>query len=397
MSQAAASAADKKVDEAGVIPVDVLTKYKEAGQISQKVLAQVSEWCVEGANVVELCKKGDALLEEEVQKVFKGKKVNKGFSHPVTVSPSIFITPYTPLESDKEEAEVTLKKGEIVKIQLGAQIDGYPTIVCDSVQVSAGDEITGREADLFLATYYANELLLRLIVPPGLVGSEEEKAIRKFTPTQTEISQMLEKVAKSYDCNIVESTTSWLFAQNEIESDKKIILSPGSGVKGDGVPAIGEFWGVEVGATLGSGKIKNLPNRATLLRRTGANHSLGRDSSRAVLTEVTKQFNKFPFSLRQCSNEKVAKVGVLECIRTGIMRQYEVSGDKDDKPVARLLTTVAITKNGITKIAAPPTPDLSKYKTDKKITDEDILKILSIPLANPNKNKKKKKAATQEE
>jgi hypothetical protein len=49
----------------------------------------------------------------------------------------------------------------------------------------------------------------------------------------------------------------------------------------------------------------------------------------------------------------------------------------------------------MTRLATPPNPDLSKYKTDKKITDEEILKILEQPTAKPssskNKNKKKKK------
>ncbi len=59
---------------------------------------------------------------------------------------------------------------------------------------------------------------------------------------------------------------------------------------------------------------------------------------------------------------------------------------------------IAITKNGLQKIAAPPAPDLSKFKTDKKITDEEILKILEQPLAKEakaksSKSKKKKKPA----
>ena len=110
-------------------------------------------------------------------KVYKGKKVAKGIGHCTTVSPSSYITPYTPLKSDTEEAATTLKKGEVVKIQLGAQIDGFSAIVCDSVLVGVEGEVTGREADLFLATYYANELLLRLMIPPGLVphGDEEEQ------------------------------------------------------------------------------------------------------------------------------------------------------------------------------------------------------------------------------
>jgi methionine aminopeptidase len=91
--------------------------------------------------------------------VYKGKKVSKGIGHCTTVSPSSYVTPYTPLKSDAEEAATTLKKGEPVKIQLGAQIDGFPAIVCDTVLVGAEGEVSGREADLMLATHYSNELL----------------------------------------------------------------------------------------------------------------------------------------------------------------------------------------------------------------------------------------------
>ena len=44
-------------------------------------------------------------------------------------------------------------------------------------------------------------------------------------------------------------------------------------------------------------------------------------------------------------------------------------------------------------LAAPPKPDLSKYVTDNKIRDEEVLKILERPLARSTgkKNKKKKK------
>lgn len=61
----------------------------------------------------------------------------------------------------------------------------------------------------------------------------------------------------------------------------------------------------------------------------------------------------------------------------------------------------AITKNGISKLGSAPALDLSKYETDKKITDEEVLKILEQPLsrntgkkgkAKPKKKKTAKKA-----
>ena len=321
-------------------------------------------WISEGASIVELCERGDKLLDEEVGKVYRGKKIPKGIGHCTTISPSSYVTPYTPLKSDAEESGATLKAGEVIKIQLGAQIDGFAAIVCDNVVV--GGEVTGETADLLLGTYYANELLLRLMTPPGLVAHGDE-----------------------------ESTTIWQFEHNEIESKKKIILSPGEGVRGDGLPDVGEVWGVEVGLSLGSGKVKNNGNRTTLHRRTANTFGLKRPTSRQLLSEVVKRFGTFPFSLRQIEDEKVAKVGVVECVRGGVLRQYEVVAEKDSKPVARLFSTVAVTKNGLQRLAAPPAIDLEKVKSDKKIEDEEILKILEQPLGKTSvkKNKKKKKPA----
>lgn len=304
------------------------------------MLKEVAALCVDGAKVVDICEKGDKILEDEIAKVYKGKKMIKGIGHPATVSPSSYVTPYTPLKSEKE-AERTITAGEIVKVQLGAQIDGFGTIVCDNIVV--GDKISSREADLLLATYYANELLLRLLLPPGLFATsdEDKKAAASQKPySQAKINSLLESVAKTYGTNVVESTTSWQFERNEIEGKKKIILSPSEGTRGEGLPEVGEVWGIEVGLSLGSGKVKQLPERATLHRRTDTKYGLKRDSSRKLLTEIVKKFGTFPFSLRQLEDERSAKVGVVECVRGGVVRAYEVAAEKDGEPVSRLFSTV---------------------------------------------------------
>ena len=246
-----------------------------------------------------------------------------------------------------------MKAKEAVKIQLGAQIDGFGTIVCDTIIVPAKErgesEINGREADLLLATYYANELLIRLMMPPALLAStdeEKKEASTKKAPTQSKITKMLETVVKSYDCSLVESTTSWLFERNEIEGKKKIVLAPESETaKGDGIPEQGEVWGVEMGVSLGTGKNKILEKRPTLHRRTTITYQLKRPSSRQTLSEIVKKFGTFPFSLRQLDDERAAKVGVVECVRSNVLRQYEVISDKDMAPVARMLTTIGMLRS----------------------------------------------------
>lgn len=285
-----------------------------------------------------------------------------GFAHPTTVSPSSYVTPYTPMTSDTAEANVELQAGEVIKIQLGAQVDGFGSIVCDTIIIGAEDVVTGRTADLILATHYANELLLRLMIPPGTLGSgtdeEKAKAAAVKPPTQTKITQLLEKVVKSYDCNLVESTTSWLFKHDEIEGEKKIVLAPAEGTKGDGVPELGEVWGVEIGVSLGSGKVKTLEQRATLHRRTTNTYILKSQTARKTLSTIQSRFGHFPFSSRQLEEEGTDtkfKVGLFDGVRQGVLRQYELVGDKDSSPVARLLTTLgkfpipdSIFDNGLT-------------------------------------------------
>jgi methionine aminopeptidase len=57
---------------------DTLTKYKSAAAISQKVLEEVTKLCAAGEKIVTICERGDKLLEEEIAKVYRGKKVSKG-------------------------------------------------------------------------------------------------------------------------------------------------------------------------------------------------------------------------------------------------------------------------------------------------------------------------------
>ena len=271
-----------------------------------------------------------------------------GISHPTTVSPSSYVTPYTPLVSDAEEASTQIEAGEVVKIQLGAQIDGFGSIVCNTIvvpsEVGAQPKISPRQADLLLATHYANELLLRLMLPPGVMpwGSDEEKKRAAMTkpPTQARINTLLEKVAKAYECTLVQNTTCWLFDRNEIEGKKKIILGPTENMKGEGSAEVAEVWGVEMGLSLGSGKVKDLEQRSTLLRRTTTTYGLKRPSSRQTLSEIVKKFGTFPFSLRQLDDERAAKVGVIECIRTNVLREYKPAADASGEPVSRLLTTI---------------------------------------------------------
>jgi methionine aminopeptidase len=298
--------------------------------------------------VLTLCTKGDALLTNEMAKVYRRQQITKGFAAPTTVTPNSFVTPFTPLVSDAEDACISLKAGELVKVQLGAHVDGFAVIVCNTIIVPRAKQkevqISERTSDLLLATYYANELMLRLMVPSTVIQTSSEvenlQAELLAPVTQSRINTLIEKIAKSYDVRVIQQTTSSRFDRNETESGKKIILAPGDGEKGEDPTEVGEVWGVEICMSLGSGEVKNLEKRSTLLKRTKTICALIRPSSREVLSEVTKKFGSFPFSLRQLDDERAGKVGAVECIRTGVLREYKPAAEADGSAVSRLFTTI---------------------------------------------------------
>ena len=153
-----------------------------------------------------MCQQGDKLLEEECSKVYKGKKISKGtitpiatrvdvqgIAFPTAISPNNAVAHLSPIESEPE-AEVTLKAGDMVKISLGAHIDGFAGILADTIVVpeSEGEEtaeVSGRKADVLMAAWLASEAAIRLVKPGA----------KNYAVTET-----VGKIAQAFGCKPLE-------------------------------------------------------------------------------------------------------------------------------------------------------------------------------------------------
>lgn len=73
----------------------------------------------------------------------------------------------------RSEVDILLKKGDVVKIDLGAHIDGFVAVSAFTTVVGATKEnpATGRAADAVLAAYNASQIALRLLKPGNAVSS----------------------------------------------------------------------------------------------------------------------------------------------------------------------------------------------------------------------------------
>merc|ERR1712224_195058 len=129
----------------------VVTKYKMAGDMANSIMKKIVSLCVEGASCRQISTTGDAFILEETGKVFKKEKeMKKGIGFPVCISVNHIVCHFSPLLS---EADVILKDGDLVKIDMGVHIDGFIGGLAHTVVVGATKEnkIAGRKADVLLA------------------------------------------------------------------------------------------------------------------------------------------------------------------------------------------------------------------------------------------------------
>lgn len=364
---------------------DVVTKYKAAAEIANAALKVVVAECKVGAKLVHIANKGDALIEELASKVFKGKKIDKGIAFPTCLSVNSVVGHYCPAADDA----TVLAEGDCVKIDLGAHIDGWIAVGAHTVILSA-EPIKGKDADLLAATSACMEAALRTIRP----GKKAK-----------ELAPVLEKIAASYGCSVVEGVLCHQMKQAVIDGHKTAPnrVAPIEGAtpqqqaqaaaaaakEGENEFEEGEVWAVDVVLSTGVGSARVLDEKATTVykRALDVEYSLKMKASRAAFSEISRRFSTMPFSLRALSTPG-ARLGVIECVNHYLLQAYPVLHERAGERVAQLKTTVLLMPNGSDRITQTP---LQAFESDKKVEDELVKKLLATSL----KPKKKKKPATK--
>jgi len=358
----------------------VVTKYKMAAEIVNRVLKEIVNKCAVGQSVRELCVTADTILADETGKAFKkDKKVQKGIAFPCCISVNNCICHFSPLCNDPD---TILKAGDVTKIDLGAHIDGFIAVVAHTVIIGEDAEkptVDGRKADALLAAHYASEAALRLVKP----GNETYA-----------ITDTVQKIAESYECKPIEGMLSHQLKQNKIDGEKTIIQNPSEAQRKEHDKfdfELHEVYAIDVLISTGEGQGKDKDAKITIYKKTDETYMLKMKNSREFYSTVTKKFGSMPFNLRSFDSETKAKMGVVECVTHKLVEPFQVLHEKESEIVAQFKFTVLLMPNGPHKITGLPF-DPSKCTSTHSIEDTEILTLLKTS-ANPKSGKKKKKAA----
>uniref|UniRef100_A0A915Q3W9 Peptidase M24 domain-containing protein n=1 Tax=Setaria digitata TaxID=48799 RepID=A0A915Q3W9_9BILA len=376
-------------DEKGVMETPasdlVVTKYAMAADIVSAVLKELLIAVKDGAEVGEICDLGDRLMNERIAKVFKKEKdALKGIAMPTCVSINNCVCHFSPLRSDPP---VVIKDGQMVKVDLGAHIDGFIATAAHTIVVGASPEnkIKGRKANVMLAAYNAMEAAIRML-RPGLYKNME-------------ITDMIDKIASIYKVKPVENMLSHELRKNKIDGEKQIIQNPGEKQRSEMTKCNFEkfeVYAIDILMSTGEGKTRMLDSRTTVYKKVDdLVYSLKVKASRMFLSAAVNKYGLMPFTLRSFEDEKLAKMGVVECERHNLMRPYQVLYERDGEFVAQFKSTVLIMPNGLLKITGFPL-DMKTLESDIKIEDQLITSLLNSSL-KPKKAKKKPKGDKKDE
>ncbi|XP_062519204.1 proliferation-associated protein 2G4-like [Corticium candelabrum] len=378
-----AEAQSDSSDEEPTIAEDiVVTKYKLAGEMANRVLQCLLKEATAGKPVLSLCERGDALIAEETGKVFKKEKeMKKGVAFPTCISINNCVCHFSPLRTDPE---VVLVDGDVVKIDLGVHIDGFIAAVAHTVVVGMSPEmkVEGRKADCIMAAYLASELALRLVKP----GEENST-----------VTDAIQRVAESFQCKPVEGMLSHQLTRHVIDGEKSIIQNPTELQRKEHKTctfAVHEVYAVDVLVSSGDGRSRQLDARTTVFKKTEGQYSLKMKASRVFYSEVANKFTTLPFTLRAFDDERKARMGVVECSKHGLMEPFNVLYEKDGEFVAQFKFTVLLMPNGPMRITQGPFNSnevLSQYGVE----DEELKSLLATSANKKAQKKKKKKKAAK--
>jgi curved DNA binding protein len=333
-----------------------LNYYTMAGQIAAKVLDVLVNMAKPSVKIVDLCTKGDEMIIDETNKVCKNVTI-KGIAFPTCVSINEMVGFNSPLFDDK----TIIKDGDLVKIELGVHINGFPAIVCFTVLVNdSAQKISDRRADVMKAAIEASRNIINIMKPGN---------------TNEDVAKAMSDAAKKYNCSLptihesmhAPGVPSYQISQfvidgynnDDAEFVHRFILSrpweDGTGMRKLELE-MDEVYAIDVVMSTGSGKLSKANNATIYKRNLEKWESLKLKTSRDTLTSIGK--TRFPIHIR--TKDNMFKFGLKECISKGLIEEYPACKEKNGEYVARIKFTVIVRDKPILVVGRSANKELDK-------------------------------------
>lgn len=363
-----------------------LEKYMQAGKIATQTMAYIIKLIKPQASIYEICSQGDKFILDKIDKIYKKPLINgKGIAFPVCISRNNIAGFYRPLRNiinDKKNDTYNndlIQEGDLVKIELGVHIDGFPAIIGYTVLVNSTNDkskVTDSRANVLAGVTEASKEILQIM--------KEKK-------TNFDAKKLMKKCADKYGCQLLYTDTqnirspgnySYQVSQNiideHIDQDDDVhhfILSRET-EKYDFVQVKTEFeenevFVIDIGMSTGSGRLKNSDSPTSIFRRNYEKYlNMKLKCSRKTLNLCTSNFPMYIESIEKNKKHASVLMGIKDCIKNDMIKEYPILCEEPKEYIARVMFTVIVRKNKPLLISGlSEDPEINKTEI-KKITDK---------------------------
>ncbi len=286
----------------------VREKLRTAGRVSREAKELGVSLVREGASLLDIAER----IEDHMRK--RGAPP----AFPTCVSVDDIAAHYSPVHDDR----LTLRRGNVVKLDLGAQVDGY--IADTAVTVEVG---TRNWTDLIRASEVALDTAIEVCRPK--------------TPTRL-IGAAVERAIESYGFKPISNLTGHTIERYSLHAGKSV---PNIGGMGDDVIEAGDILAIEPFSTNGAGKVGG--KKSGNIYRILSAREVSPASTQAFLKRIKEEFKTLPFAERWCyALDRKAPAHLGRLLRAGRIMTYEFLTDAGHGIVAQTEHTMIIDDGG---------------------------------------------------
>jgi methionyl aminopeptidase len=286
-----------------------LEAYRRAGKIAAEVREQARLMVKPGESLLTIAEQAENLIRE------KGAAP----AFPCNISINEIAAHYTPPAGDKNQ----VKEGDLVKLDIGAHLDGYIGDTAVTIPV-------GRGAELVQAAERALEEGIKCVKPGVDV---------------VEIGGIVEETVKGLGFKPIRNLTGHGISRWDLHAGLTIpnVKEESEGRKLEE----GEVIALEPFVTDGDGEVKDLP-QVHIMRFIG-DRPLQSRMAVVLLRDIKRLYNHLPFAKRWLS-AKVSRIrlelSLRELIASGVLHPYHVLSEREGSLVAQAEHTLLVTADG---------------------------------------------------
>ena len=296
-----------------MIDKETLDKYRAAGRIAAEARDYGASLIKPGVKFLDVAEKVEARIRQ------KGADI----AFPVNISLNEIAAHFTPRHDDKQ----LFKKGDVVKIDVGAHIDGYIADTALTIEIE-----TNNHTDMIKAS------------DEGL-----KTAINLFKPNinLSELGKTVQETIIGFGFKPIDNLTG--------HSLQRYILHSGMGIPSvpdfltNIKPKIGDVIAIEPFATNGAGHvISGKGSNIFLCEKTFRSKFVRNKRINIWFNNINKKFGTLPFSQRWINNifEKNSDIILNRLSFSGLIKHYPQLIEQKKGIVTQKEHTIIVTENG---------------------------------------------------